>query len=386
MQKAFIILSAFFCAQMAQAQLNVDSNGNVGIARSEPFAYAKLAIGDKEDTEYSLFDFNIFSRSDAPSSYYNIGIGSDVYPYPVSGVGRAIGVRGIAGSTESGYNYGILGSVQGSQNGAGIFGTVTNVYGLCIPGRYAGYFDGNTHVTGIMTSPSFVVPSDISQEENIVSLRSSGRGSAIDRIMNLDVIVYNYKEPQYADADTLSEALLKARKEARKLDQKTHFGLSVQELQQIYPELVVEGADGLLGINYVELVPVLIQSIQELRHEVEELRGNADETQKARSAINEDEATGLSHPSKRPVDASLEQNSPNPFSERTEIRFSLPDDAQDAQVCIFDMSGKMLRQLPVNPNMRSVTINGYELSAGMYLYSLLADGNVIDTKRMILTK
>ena len=34
----------------------------------------------------------------------------------------------------------------------------------------------------------------------------------------------------------------------------------------------------------------------------------------------------------------------------------------------------------------NVTINGSELTAGMYLYALIADGKVIDTKRMILTK
>jgi len=32
------------------------------------------------------------------------------------------------------------------------------------------------------------------------------------------------------------------------------------------------------------------------------------------------------------------------------------------------------------------TIHGYELHAGMYLYSLIADNQLIDTKRMILTK
>ena len=34
----------------------------------------------------------------------------------------------------------------------------------------------------------------------------------------------------------------------------------------------------------------------------------------------------------------------------------------------------------------SLTIEGYSLEAGIYLYSLIADGQVIDTKRMILTK
>ena len=53
---------------------------------------------------------------------------------------------------------------------------------------------------------------------------------------------------------------------------------------------------------------------------------------------------------------------------------------------IFDMTGKMLKQIPVDPSMQSVTVNGYELSAGIYLYSLVVNGQEIDTKRMILSK
>ena len=34
----------------------------------------------------------------------------------------------------------------------------------------------------------------------------------------------------------------------------------------------------------------------------------------------------------------------------------------------------------------AVKIQANELNAGMYIYSLVADGKVIDTKRMILTK
>jgi hypothetical protein len=33
-----------------------------------------------------------------------------------------------------------------------------------------------------------------------------------------------------------------------------------------------------------------------------------------------------------------------------------------------------------------VVINAGNLDAGMYLYSLIADGQIVDTKRMILTK
>lgn len=33
----------------------------------------------------------------------------------------------------------------------------------------------------------------------------------------------------------------------------------------------------------------------------------------------------------------------------------------------------------------SITINGGEFNAGMYLYTLITEGQVLDTKRMILT-
>jgi hypothetical protein len=64
----------------------------------------------------------------------------------------------------------------------------------------------------------------------------------------------------------------------------------------------------------------------------------------------------------------------------------LADDATNAAICIFDMSGKMLKKLPVSSGMTSVSINGWELGEGMFLYTLIVNGREIDTKRMIMTK
>ncbi|SDH45585.1 hypothetical protein SAMN04487901_1331, partial [Prevotella communis] len=50
-----------------------------------------------------------------------------------------------------------------------------------------------------------------------------------------------------------------------------------QELQTIYPELVVKGQDGYLGVNYIELVPILVRGIQELKSEVNELKAEVKE-------------------------------------------------------------------------------------------------------------
>ena len=34
----------------------------------------------------------------------------------------------------------------------------------------------------------------------------------------------------------------------------------------------------------------------------------------------------------------------------------------------------------------NITIQGHELPAGMYMYTLLVNNNIVDTKKMILTK
>lgn len=158
-----------------------------------------------------------------------------------------------------------------------------------------------------------------------------------------------------------------------------HYGLIAQELQEIYPTLVQEGQDGYLSINYIELVPLLIRSIQTLKQELDAVKGGTEYKTRSISDENADfnaEATGNV----------LYQNTPNPFKEQTTIRFRLADDATNAAICIFDMSGKMLKKLPVSQGMTSVTINGWELGEGMFLYTLLANGREIDTKRMILSK
>lgn len=162
------------------------------------------------------------------------------------------------------------------------------------------------------------------------------------------------------------------------IEQKKHYAIKVEQLEEVFPELVYEEKDGSKRINYMEMIPLLVQSINELQAQINVLTGKEDV--KKAPAVTSVESTSFAS------QARLFQNTPNPFNERTEIRFSLPDDTQNANICIFDMSGKMLKQIPVTPSMQSVTVAGYELAAGMYLYSLVVGGQEIDNKRMILSK
>jgi hypothetical protein len=48
--------------------------------------------------------------------------------------------------------------------------------------------------------------------------------------------------------------------------------LLAQEVQQVYPELVKEDVNGNLSVNYNGLIPVLLESIKELKKKLMELK------------------------------------------------------------------------------------------------------------------
>ena len=310
-----------------------------------------------------------------------------------------IGVVGMVPKT----NYGTLpGNLTGFN--AGIYGISTDsIGGTSCPvpigqGSYAGYFVGDTYVNGILTATSLYTPSDMRLKENVESLDATERGNSIlENVMGMNVIQYNYKDREYEMVDVnsgLSEEMKKVLEEyEEKNGEKSntmmekqkdlHFGLSAQELQEVFPNLVKEGQDGYLGVNYTELVPVLIRCIQEMQQEIDELKGT-DTEMKAKANVTIGETTGLNATATNRNQ--LFQNRPNPFKEQTEIRFSLAEGVKDASICIFDMQGKMLKSYPVQSGMKSVTVNGYELGAGMFLYSLVVNGQEVDTKKMILSK
>jgi hypothetical protein len=54
-------------------------------------------------------------------------------------------------------------------------------------------------------------------------------------------------------------------------DDGTHYGLIAQEVREVLPDLVSgdDGAGGALGLNYGELVPVLVKAIQEQQNEID---------------------------------------------------------------------------------------------------------------------
>ncbi|HJZ39657.1 MAG TPA: tail fiber domain-containing protein [Bacteroidales bacterium] len=49
------------------------------------------------------------------------------------------------------------------------------------------------------------------------------------------------------------------------------YGFIAQELQEVFPDMVSQRDDGVLGVRYTELIPVLVQALKEQQEEIEDL-------------------------------------------------------------------------------------------------------------------
>lgn len=147
-------------------------------------------------------------------------------------------------------------------------------------------------------------------------------------------------------------------------------------------------------IRYAEFVVPLVKAVQELTAKVDEQQKqmitNDERHTRELMALKEMlRQYGVSqlpdgHPS---TGAALYQNNPNPYSGTTAIHMELPEEARHASIIVYNLEGKQLKDIEVSERgATAINVSGSEFNPGMYLYALIVDGRIIDTKRLVLTK
>lgn len=361
----------------------ITPDGKTGIGTITPGD--KLQVINQESTiGTAISGFN-----NAPGDQQHIGIfggvvGSDNY------VGS--GVVGQVNGTGTGDQYGVFGWIVGENAG-----NRYAIYGL--PGgtgvgtQYAGYFVGDVTVTG-----TFDNSSDQKLKKNIKTL-----DKALDRVMKLEPVRYDYRSREYPQMN---------------LAEGPQMGFIAQEVEIVFPELVKDNfhpetpksvdengypkdyypAVDYKGLNYIGLIPVLTKATQEqqeeieanerdiadLRAENERLREELDEIKELLNQVldKENNNTNLNLGV-----GSLLQNQPNPFREATLITYAVPEGAGNAELQITDMSGRVIKRADITTRGEGTfTLRANSLPAGTYAYSLIVDGELVETKKMVLTK
>ncbi|MBQ9498575.1 MAG: T9SS type A sorting domain-containing protein [Bacteroidaceae bacterium] len=380
----FTLLLLFSTTGLVKAQLKVNSSGSVGIG-DNPTSTSNLYI---KSLYYDGIDVSATAESGSSGTGISVQASSSVNSSSLYGVqAYANGATLI--------NVGVLGRVI--QNGAAILGTVQSGYSFTLNQPYAGYFYGNVQTTGSLSSTGGISGTFLSSAPSYSATRSTTSaqpleltGGASRLISGLTAQTFyqdqtrllSSKAARNQTSDSLiylSENELPLSTMEEQVLTKQHYGLDAEQLEAVFPDLVYENEDGSKSINYVEMVPILVQAINELQSQVNELKAGQEGAVK--------KATGISDTPESVQLLSLSQNKPNPFSTATDIEVSVPETVQTAILYIYDLQGKKVQQVDINARgKQTVRVDGADLAEGMYLYSLIADGKVVETRRMIVEK
>ena len=214
--------------------------------------------------------------------------------------------------------------------------------------------------------------------------------SGLDFIKQLNPVSYTLDKDAFDEFLGIPDSIRIERAASRKTPQR-QVGFVAQEVEATVKKsgFIFSGVEtpqnesDPYAIRYSEFVMPLVKAVQELSDMVD---SRQKEIVRLKEAVHKYRQDNLVN-EKKSVYGALFQNNPNPFSSSTEIQMELPEVTRQASVIIYNLEGKQLKNIKVNERgAATVKISGSEFNPGMYLYALIADGNVVDTKRLILTK
>ena len=157
-----------------------------------------------------------------------------------------------------------------------------------------------------------------------------------------------------------------------------------QEVAEVMPEIVTLRSTGDSLVDYTAVIPVLVQAVKELDATIQQLELQLDEKANLSDLQNNKNLTSKSLLS----NAVMNQNTPNPFNSTTNISFTIPTSARSAFISICNLQGTQVKKFDIATRGEgSIMVSFSDLGvAGMYMYSLVVDGQLISTKRMLLVQ
>ena len=166
-----------------------------------------------------------------------------------------------------------------------------------------------------------------------------------------------------------------------------NYGLDLSSFEEQFPTLVNTDNAGNKYIDYVSLVPVLVSSIQEQQQIIESQNAIIEDirTQMYKMQDTLHQLVLRRDSLATATNSNLDQNIPNPFDEGTSIGYHISTDATIATLYIFNMSGILIDAINITQfGTGSIDFDGSLLPEGMYVYTLVVDGNIADSKRMMI--
>ena len=277
---------------------------------------------------------------------------------------QSAGVRARVTGSSNGSTYGVQGFIASVVSNPTGFGAAIYGSSPTTANRYAGYFNGNVVVTGSFSASDRKLKENIKTEENL-----------LEKLAQLEAVSYKFKQ--------ISEL---------NLPTELQHGFIAQNIEEVFPELVTTVTKPVFGkddeekgtfqykaVNYTGLISVLTSGINEMNTKMTEMEGELEDLKRA----IESNQKKFDNQNDDKVGFTMEQNRPNPFTSKTTINYTLANNAS-ATISVFDMSGKFIRDYNLSEEKGQVIIDSNEIGKGMFIYSLISNGEIMVTKKMIV--
>ena len=382
----------------AAYRLVINSNGNVAIGLGSTtcrlHAY-KTATGSGDictKSEIGNSGFNsVYGIYGLATGVGNTGTSYGVFGQATGSANNTGGTFSSIGGASGITSYGVYAQVANASAGGSNYALYANTGVSGVANTWAGYFSGDVNISGSAYCTSSAWSSDQKLKKDI-NLLSDG----LDKIKLLKPSTYNFRVDEFKSMN---------------LPKTPQMGLIAQDLEKVYPNLVTELAEELIldqdgkatgvipshkVVNYIGLIPVLISGMQEQQAQLDaQTKINADLSNQITNLQNQINAqngnktvgtTGIDQLSNPTDGFSLGQNIPNPFNQETVINYTLPQQSNTASMAVYDLSGKQITSYPLEKGSSSLTITSEKLAAGIYIYSVLVDGKIMDSKRMVVAQ
>lgn len=403
---------------------NVSGSDNVGVGYHALYhntasfnsALGTDALSAETSGSYSVA-IGYRSQYKATTGFQNVGVGAlSLNNLTTSNGNSAVGHASVFNVT-SGYGntgmgaYSLINATTGNNNSA--LGFLAGVNNSTISNSSAvGYFAfatasnqvwlGNSSVTAVWSYGGYFTVSDARFKKNV---KENVPGLAF--IKQLRPVTYSYdihgiNTKTGADdmrnnvnafakengETALMETLSKSESESiNTKEKKMYTGFLAQEVDEIAKKMNYEfngvykpqNDKDIYGLNYADFVVPLVKAVQELSDKNDELQARVE---KLEMLLKNSPVTNI-----KVSEAVLEQNIPNPVKNSTSIAYTLPAKFTRAIIVISDVSGKEIKTINVNGTGKGkISLDVSALPAGNYQYSLYSDGQMTDTKKLIVTK
>lgn len=329
------------------------------------------------------------------TGYYNTATGTEALYNTINGGNTGFGYRTLYSNT-TGYSNTAVGYNALAFNSTGIYNTAVGYFSN-VPG--GGVYVENSTALGseaqiTASNQVRIGNSNVTSIGGVVgwSVVSDGRFksdikedvSGLDFVNGLRPVSYTLDRAALDKFYGLPDSVTQRSSTSRKMSTRT-TGFVAQEVEALVKKTgyVFGGIDAPqsekdhYSIRYDQFVVPLVKAVQELSAKVVEQQRQIEALLAQGGQLEQ----SLLHQSM------LYQNNANPFSSDTEIRMVVAQDVISARIIVYNLEGAQLKAIDVKGRGdQRVVLSGNELKAGIYLYALIADGKIIDTKRMVLMK